>query len=137
MTLNFEHFENATNWNHDHHDALKKKQCHFRGNFGGVSLVSLHPDSPELGITGVTDPVAALEDGINEVLAGEGPHRDTPEKQLQAWLINRILFGKAPEFWTKYKLTFLTSELAWSKGPAKPSTTFSPSMTTARSGSSN
>jgi hypothetical protein len=95
--------------NRQHHDALRQKQCHFRGGLGGVSFVSLSNKTPELGLTGVNANNASKK--IAEIDKLSSPKRATPEKELQAWLINHLLFGKLPDFWEKLGLEFITSEL--------------------------
>lgn len=105
----FQFFKLAVELNDKHHDKLKKAQCHFRGGFGGVSLISLSDKKPELGMSGI-DAVNA-EGKIREIGELKTPKRATPEKELQAWLINQALFGVPPDFWTERKLQFLTSEV--------------------------
>lgn len=95
--------------NGQHHEALRQKQCHFRGGLGGVSLVSLSNKTPELGLTGVN--VNNASEKIEEIDNLISPKRATPEKELQAWMINQLLFGKPPDFWKKLNLEFVTSEL--------------------------
>ncbi len=102
-------FKNAVDWNKLHHENLNAKKCHFRGGFGGTSLISLHPNTPESGISGVTKPEVAIAD-IHNI---KKPERNVPEKQLQAWLIYKILYGEKPRFWKDLNLSFLTSELRW------------------------
>lgn len=95
--------------NGQHHETLRQKQCHFRGGLGGVSLVSLSNKTPELGLTGVNANNASEK--IAEIDNLSSPKRATPEKELQAWMINQLLFGEPPDFWEKLNLTFVTSEL--------------------------
>lgn len=101
--------------NDDNHEVLRKKKLHFRGNINSFSLVSLDPRTPEIGVSSLKsleDGEKALDEPIESKLnAGIG--RSTPEKALQAWVIDHALnhdmllpFGE--------KLTFLTSELALS-----------------------
>lgn len=108
-TLEMQHFELAAKLNGQYHEALRLKQCHFRGGLGGVSLVSLNSKTPELGLTGVRAENAAEK--IAEIDSLNSPKRATPEKALQAWIINQLIFGKPPDFWNKLNLKFVTSEL--------------------------
>jgi hypothetical protein len=101
--------ELAATLNSQYHDGLRQKQCHFRGGLGGVSLVSLSDKTPELGLPGVSARNASEK--IAEIDNLSSPRRATPEKELQAWIINQLLFGKPPDFWKKLNLTFVTSEL--------------------------
>jgi hypothetical protein len=105
----FQFFKLAGELNEKHHSKLKKAQCHFRGGFGGVSLISLTDKKPELGISGI-DAVNA-ECKIREIGELKPPRRVTPEKELQAWLINQVIFGSPPDFWSERQLQFLTSEI--------------------------
>lgn len=108
-THDLQFIELAAKLNTQYHEVLKQKQCHFRGGFGGVSLVSLNDKTPELGLSGVKADNAA--DKIAEIDTLPSPKRTTPEKELQAWIINQLLFGKPPDFWKKLNLSFVTSEL--------------------------
>ena len=103
------YFKMAMELNKEKHDELKKKQCHFRGGFGSMSLISVAFWSPERGKSGIKNEGRA-EEKLKSFKV-DMPGRSTPEKQLQAWLINRILFHDAPEFWESRGLNFLTSEL--------------------------
>ena len=99
----------AAKLNEQYHEVLRQKQCHFRGGLGGVSLVSLSNKTPELGLTGVNANNAPEK--IVEIDNLRSPKRATPEKELQAWMINQLLFGNPPDFWKKLNLKFVTSEL--------------------------
>jgi len=105
----FYFFREAIRLNRSKHEYLKELQCHFRGSFGGTSLISLHQETPELGVTQVN--TRELEAAFNKIRELLPPQRVTPEKKLQAALINDILFGTPPVFWKDLNLTFLTSEL--------------------------
>jgi len=101
--------ELAATLNSQYDDGLRQNQCHFRGGLGGVSLVSLSDKTPELGLPGVNARNASEK--IAEINSLRSPERPTPEKELQAWIINQLLFGKPPDFWEKLNLSFITSEL--------------------------
>lgn len=109
MKENIKNFELAKYLNLEHHSKLKRLKAHFRAGLGGVSLISLHPETPELGETNVTPSNA--ESKINLLLKKKEPGRPTPEKSLQAWLIQKVIFDSPPDFWRTLSLRFLTSEL--------------------------
>lgn len=109
------YFKYAKELNKKHDEGLRKKKLHFRGNLNSFSLVSLDPRTPEVGISNLK----SIETGSDAFLCQigstlkKGIQRSTPEKALQAWIIDHALnndnilpFGE--------KLTFLTSELALS-----------------------
>ena len=104
-----QYIELAAELNGQYHEVLRQKQCHFRGGLGGVSLVSLSNKTPELGLPGVNADNASKK--IAEIDNLSSPKRATPEKELQSWIINQLLFGKPPDFWEKLNLKFVTSEL--------------------------
>jgi len=104
----------AQQLNSTHHDDLKRRELHFRGNKNSFSLISLAQETPEVGISSLTSirqGKNALNNRITSKLA-DGVGRTTPEKALQAWIIKHALnnnmvlpFGNS--------LNFLTSELAF------------------------
>ncbi len=103
-----EYFQLAKSLNCHFHDILAEKKAHFRGNTNSCSLVSLDPQTPEIGISKINKKNAESKlFGFNP----KKPGRVTFEKELQAWIIlnaiqNKYLlpFGDG--------LTFITSELA-------------------------
>jgi hypothetical protein len=108
------YFKIAKELNEHHREILKMKQWHFRGNRNSFSLISLSNDTPELGLSGLK----TMKQGENAVewrfekTIGSEPKRETPEKKLQAWIVNHALNnGKILPFGKE--LTFLTSELAF------------------------
>ena len=108
------YFKMAKKLNEAHHDELKKRELHFRGNRKSFSLISLSQNTPEVGISSLTSEKQG-ENALNDRIASkltEGLGRTTPEKALQAWIIKHALnnemllpFGN--------NLRFLTSELAF------------------------
>jgi hypothetical protein len=102
------HFKLAKQLNERFYEELLKKEAHFRGNINSCSLISLNRETPETGISNVTE-TNAESTLLN--FNPQKPGRETPEKSLQSWIIlnairnNHILpFGD--------NLTFITSELA-------------------------
>jgi len=104
------YFSRAVELNDKNKDKLKEKKCHFRGSFGGVSLISLQSKTPELGVSKINlaEPIDALFERLANL---NDPERATPEKIVQASLIYALKYGDSPEFWSKLNLQFLTSEL--------------------------
>jgi len=108
------YFTCAKELNDEHHKVLRKEKLHFRGNINSFSLISLDPKTPELGSPPLKSKIKAKKALCDiKTRLKEGPMRFTPEKALQAWVIDHALnndmilpFGE--------KLTFLTSELALS-----------------------
>lgn len=100
---------------------LKGKKLHFRGNVGSFSLISLNQKTPEQGKGGFVNEKQGLdflENSIDILLKSKkdkvdtGKSRPTPEKSLQAWIIDyAINHNHQLPFLTD--LTFLTSELAF------------------------
>ncbi|MDH6305939.1 hypothetical protein M2459_002950 [Parabacteroides sp. PF5-5] len=111
----FKYFQLAKKYNNLYKDVLLEKQAHFRGNKNSYSLISLNPETPELGTSDLGE-----ECSENDILnfSPKGLGRTTPEKSLQAWIIsyainnNHLLpFGD--------NLTFITSELVMIKAGRK------------------
>ena len=63
----------------------RRGEVHARPCSGGIALVSLHPDSPQLGQSGLS-PLAAAR-CFGTFGAGRVPGRSTPEKALQASIL--------------------------------------------------
>lgn len=112
----FKFFQEAWELNQKYAHDLKLKKCHFRGGFGGVSLISLDPETPEIGISNIN--CRNPEKALNDIECIAKPKRTTPEKELQASLIYDVTYGKPPGFWTDLELNFLTSELRLSVLPS-------------------
>jgi len=112
----FKFFQKARELNRKYANDLKLKKCHFRGGFGGVSLISVDSETPEMGISKIDlkNPEKAI-DNIGNI---DKPGRKTPEKELQASLVYDVTYGKPPGFWTDLGLNFLTSELRLSVLPS-------------------
>ena len=109
MQEKLKYFKIAKELNANHHDLLVKKKLHFRGNINSFSLISLAEETAEIGFSNLKDKIEA-EDLLKNPIHLDKPKRDTPEKVLQAWIINYSMnnndmlpFGE--------NLTFLTSEL--------------------------
>ncbi len=109
-TINFKYFKIARKLNQDFHEELKNGKLHFRGNLNSLSLISIDKITAEKGISNIKneeDAIKLLKSGL-DILP---PIRTTPEKELQAWIINsaitnnwKLPFGD--------NITYLTSEIA-------------------------
>jgi hypothetical protein len=115
------YFRAAKELNEEYEKDLKVKKLHFRGNRGSFSLISLDLMIPEQGKGGFTEKGHGrkyLENKIDTLLARKKKRveldlsRPTPEKVLQAWIIDRAINH---EYQLPFSegLTFLTSELAF------------------------
>ncbi len=74
---------------HPFKDRLSRDMLRLRPSARGFSLVSYNPKTPQLGASGLGS-VHDLERELDKLLKNplHGPHRDTPEKELQSWLIH-------------------------------------------------
>ena len=111
MTEQLKYFLLANELNKTHHNLLREKQLHFRGNIKSFSIVSLSQKTPERGKSGLTSKEQAeryLTD-INKIGLKE-PGRITEEKNLQAFIINHSLNNKGTLPFGDF--TFVTSEMA-------------------------
>lgn len=87
---------------------------HCRGNMKGMSFVSLNPNIPEIGYSGIKTEekfrtlIDALESN-KKVL--EAPKRNTPEKLLQATIIDKALRQQTHILPFGDNIQFITSEL--------------------------
>lgn len=105
------YFKIAKELNEKYHLLLTQYKLHFRGNQKSFSLVSLEKDTAEKGKSRLKSKEPAEKLLLSNNLKLETPKRSTPEKELQAWIINFAVnndgilpFGK--------KIQFITSELA-------------------------
>lgn len=108
--LNF--FKIAKELNEDLKSELMKKEAHFRANEDSFSLISLNPNTPQLGKSNLKTKGKGIEALYSEEFASlKSPKRPTPEKRLQAWIISNALNnnGKLP---FDENIKFITSELA-------------------------
>lgn len=108
---NLDYFRKAKHLNEKHHKVLKSKELHFRGSLNSFSLVSVAKKTAEKGKSQLKTEKSAEEFLFNNKLQLEAPKRETKEKELQAWIINKTInnngilpFGN--------NLQFITSELA-------------------------
>ncbi|MFP5039395.1 PGN_0703 family putative restriction endonuclease [Parasediminibacterium sp. JCM 36343] len=116
--MNTEYFKLANQLNEEFKPMLLENELHFRGSLGSMSLISLSPNTPELGIkcnaenynTGNNIEKIILED-LGKIKIKSSPKRPTPEKHLQAWIIKNAFNsqGKLP---FGDNIQFITSELA-------------------------
>lgn len=104
-----DYFRLAKKLNELHQEKLAEKQAHFRGNANSCSLVSLNDNTPEIGVSGITQSNA--HDKLTH-FTPQKPGRSTPEKRLQSSIIRRSLTDKGILPFGEEKLTFVTSEFA-------------------------
>lgn len=109
-SINIYYFKLAKKLNHEFHDKLVKEKIHFRGNQNSLSIISVNKETAEKGKSNIkteANAIKLLREGLNL----EMPKRKTPEKELQAWIINYSMInnGKLP---FGKNITYLTSEIA-------------------------
>ena len=116
--MNLEYFKLAQCLNEKFKSILLNENVHFRPSPGSISLISVSPETPELGVNCNAIKNASKEElpdcighYIGKIQEKKKPGRVTPEKELQAWLINSALRNNYslpfdPE------IRFITSELA-------------------------
>lgn len=75
----------AKQLNDQHYFDLLKYQGWHRGSLKSISLVSLHPDRPQLKIKNI--------EALKAHAALIGPKRPTSERQLQSWIIYNALLN--------------------------------------------
>jgi len=109
ITYDFKYFILAKELNYEFKKLLKEKQLHFRGNFSSFSLISINNETAEKGFANLNSKEDAIKI-LNSELKIQKPQRNTPEKVLQAWIINyavnnlyKLPFGD--------NFNFITSEL--------------------------
>ena len=104
------YFQKAKQLNEQHLTDLLKYQGWHRGSLNGLSLVSLHPDRPQLDIKNIEE--LKIHSTLNR------PGRSTPEKQLQSWIIYNALIndGILP---FDQNIKFITDEFAKQTGSIK------------------
>lgn len=122
IEFDLKYFEMARDWNVKFFERLKKQNLHCRGNLKSVSLISLNYDTPERGFSNIKSEKKLLEllselEQCNNVI--EKPKRPTPEKLLQATIINEAIYQN--EHYLKFgnKIKFVTSEFAMKYNDAK------------------
>ena len=98
--LQRDHLEKVIDWanriERDLHDLIRRRDLpvHFRPGASGVSMVGLTPERPQRGKSGITN-LGKLRDNFEELFETycirikQG--RDTPEKQLQSFLIRSAI----------------------------------------------
>jgi len=107
---NMEYFRIVKELNTELHEELINKKLHFRGNENSFSLISVAKETAERGKSGLKDKNKAIKLIQNGIIIEE-PNRDTPEKVLQAWIINFAMNNNwALPF--DNNILYLTSELA-------------------------
>ena len=87
MPIDLKYFLLAKELNTEHHQKLISKKLHFRGNLNSLSLISVDKNTAEKGIPNIKSKEEA-EKCLKSSLNLKPPGRRTPEKELQAWIIN-------------------------------------------------
>lgn len=117
MIRNIEYFKVAKELNKKFHSDLIKKKLHFRGNENSFSLISVAKETAEKGKSGFKTKKRA-EQVLKNGLDITKPKRETPEKELQAWIINYSMNNKWELPFDK-DIKYLTSEIALKVGNKK------------------
>jgi hypothetical protein len=86
MNRNLKYFKIANELNKDFHNQLIERKLHFRGNENSFSLISVAKETAEKGVPNLKEKEDAIKLLKNEIVLSE-PKRNTPEKELQAWII--------------------------------------------------
>jgi len=102
------YFQIAKKLNEKHHELLKERQLHFRGNLNSFALISLSQETPELGKSNLKTEIQGEK--VLNLLQLDKPYRPTKEKNLQAYIINYSLNNNGILPFGDFQ--FVTSELA-------------------------
>lgn len=116
----FKYIDLANTLNEEHHLLLMKHKLHFRGNLKSISLISLHPKTPELGFSSIRTRQTALRK-LDQIIANPNSlslGRKTREKELQAWIIFNALSNQNKMYFDS-SLRFISSELALYRGKSR------------------
>lgn len=114
-SYDLKYFELAKDLNEKYRERLGKKQLHCRGSLNSMSLISLAKETPERGFSSIKDEnklqaiLEKIENG-KEVICP--PERPTPEKLLQATIINEAMKDSNHLLPFGNKIKFITSEFA-------------------------
>jgi hypothetical protein len=90
---------------------------YFRPGSRGIGMVSIDPDRPQVGKSGISN-LKALSDGFDDMYQKhclEGPGRPTPEKRLQSYLIAHALKHDRRMHCLEYpgeEIYFITDEIS-------------------------
>jgi|GEM_PF-3191828 len=113
MKDKLQYFKMAKELNKDLKCDLLEKEAHFRANENSFSLVSLSPETPELGKSNLKTKENGIEALHSEEFASlKSPKRPTPEKSLQAWIISKAIDNEDRLPFDE-NIKFITSELAF------------------------
>ncbi len=113
-----EYFKLAHRLNEDFKHILLKENVHFRGSLNSLSMISTSNEKPELGVKcnanykSTGDIENFIYEDIRKIKAKQFPKRNTPEKELQAWIINNALNDNEKKLAFDKDIKFITSELA-------------------------
>ncbi|HXH98930.1 MAG TPA: hypothetical protein VNI52_01590 [Sphingobacteriaceae bacterium] len=115
MKDELKYFSLAHKLNEKHKMFLLEKKVHFRASKNSFALISLSEESPEQGIKCSYTEYSSEKD-ISELIKKaikkiDIPKRPTPEKRLQAFIINYALNNNNELLFDK-NIKFITSEIA-------------------------
>ena len=123
--MNTENFKLANQLNEKYKVTLLKGNAHFRPSLNSLSLISISEDKPELGVKCSLSKYQSsnkieelIKEDINKINLKSIPKRNTPEKKLQAWIINNALIHQH-QLPFNHDIKFITSELAIKIGKNK------------------
>lgn len=105
------YFRIAKELNKIFHAELIRRKLHFRGNVNSFALISISQEFPEIGKSGLKTSKEGEE--ILNTITLVKPKRPTPEKKLQAWIIDYAMNNQLKLPFGGF--TFLTSELVSGK----------------------
>lgn len=113
-----DHFRLVHKLNLMFNSELIQHQAHFRASLNSISLISLNPETPELGINCKPSKYSTFaqvqlvfQEDIERLKRKEKPKRLTPEKKLQSWMIQEAI-NNSERLPFNQDVKFITSELA-------------------------
>jgi len=111
MNNRLKYFKIAKEINDANREVFIKKQAHCRGNLNSMSVISLHKDTPEMAFeTGLKKSIDNIDSILNKI--PREPERPTPEKLLQAKIIQEAIKHEKHYLPFGEKIKFITSEMA-------------------------
>ena len=118
MTEELKYFSLAHQLNKKHKMLLDSSKVHFRASLNSLSLISVSEEKPELGTKcsftkyySADNPQALIKTDVQKINSKSIPQRPTPEKHLQAWIINHALKNNNELPFDK-NIKFISSEIA-------------------------
>jgi hypothetical protein len=116
--MDLKYFELVFKLNNEYKQLLIDNEVHFRASINSISMISISNDKPELGINCSAQKYSSsanlknlIEQDISKVKSVKNPLRQTPEKELQSWIIISALTNNHSLPFDP-DIKFITSELA-------------------------